>query len=283
MIFNRDILFHYLSWYGILGMFAVAAAAVSLSLWMIRAAARVFSRRVRRERRADYLTDETNSLAERFYELTFSNTAILLFVSIYFMIDYFGAGARFRGIWDTYNGIILLVLILASVLLTSFLDNLLIPLDNVRPGERASMRLMGMLYMLIVFAYIKFIYEDNNYDTIIIYFLTLVIGRFVYFDASLESFGSAMSESLRNLPLLFLTLLCTAAIGLFGWGTGYLYRENGVVFNLFLAHLYLLAVIFIIHRVHRLKGRKRRAAKEQSELDVIDLEQSVEEDKDNEW
>lgn len=280
MIFNREILFHYFSWYGIIGMFAVAAVAVSISLWLIRAAAGVFSRRVRREKRVDYLRDETNSLAERFYELTFSNTAILLFVSIYFMIDYFGAGASFRGIWETYNGIILLGFILASVLLTSFLDNFLIPLDNVRPGERASMRLMGMLYMLIIFAYIKYIYKDNNYDTIIIYFLTLVIGRFVYFDASLESFGSAMAESLRNLPLLLLTLLCTAAISLFGWGTGYLYRANGVVFNLFLAHLYLLAVIFIIHRIHRLRGRKHSSVQERA---LTDSDQTIMEGDDDDW
>ena len=216
-------------------MLVSATAVIAASLLFILAFARKKSVRYTPDTRRAFVRDETVSQSEKFYELIFSNTSILVFVAVYFMIDYFG-------------GIILLLFIVVSIVFTSFMDNLIIPLKNVHRGERSSMRLMGMLYMLIVFAYIKFIYEDSNYDSIIIYFLTLVIGRFVYFDATIESFGNAMKETFSNLPLLALALICTAMLAWVGFGTGYLLKLNGVVFNLFIAHVYLLLVIFIVHR-----------------------------------
>lgn len=207
--------------------------------------------------RSAWTHSEFMSLTERFYELVFSATSILLFVGIYFQIDYFGIGDAYRSVWETYNGLILLLFILISVMLNSFVDNIIIPLDHVRPGERATMRLAGMVYMIVVFAYIKFFYEDSNYDSIILYFLTLVIGRFVYFDASLESFSQAMKDVFTNIPLLLLALLSTGLVALVGFRSGYLLTQNGVVLNLFIGQLYLLAVIFVIHHGFRMRERKK--------------------------
>ena len=243
----KEYLLHYIQFPQVLIMLVLAIVVIGLSLLVIVIASQAMAKRYNPETRGFFIRDEITSLSERFYELTFSNTAILLFVSAYFMIDYFGIGASYREVWNKYNGVILLVFILTSILLTSLMDNLIIPLKNMRKGEQAAMRLMGMLYMLVVFAYIKYIYNDNNYDSIIIYFLTLVIGRFVYFDASLESFSSAMVETFKNLPLLLLSLVNTALMALYGFTSGYLIRSNGVVMNLFIAHLFLLLVIFLIH------------------------------------
>lgn len=254
----REYLQHYTTWYRVAGMFLAAAGSVLICLAVIRLAARSMARRYRPESRRDFIHFEVRSLTERFYELIFSNTSILLFVSMYFMVDYFGIGDSYKGLWDRYSGIILLGFLMCSILLVSFTDNLIIPLKNVQPGDRAGMRLMGMLYMLIIFVYIKYIYDDNNYDSIVIYFLSMVIGRFIYFDASLESFNDAMKDTTRNLPLLLLGLFCTVTMSLFGWGTGYLLKVNGVVFNLFLAHLYLLVVIFIVHWISIISDARGR-------------------------
>lgn len=67
-----------------------------------------------------------------------------------------------------------------------------------------------------------------------------------------------MKDTTRNLPLLLLGLFCTVTMSLFGWGTGYLLKVNGVVFNLFLAHLYLLAVIFIVHWISIISDARGR-------------------------
>ncbi len=242
---------HYLQLPGILMMLVTAAASICICLLILQASARRMSLRYTPETRRLFIRDESASLTERFYELIFSATSILLFVGVYFLVDYFGVGTgtgKAWALWVRYDSLILLGFILASVLLISLIDNLIIPLSHLRPGERASMRLLGMLYMLIVFAYIKFIYQDDNYDSIILYFLTLVIGRFVYFDASMESFHAAMQEAARSLPILLLALLCTGMMALVGFSSGYLLRVNGVVLNLFLGHLFLLLVIFVFHR-----------------------------------
>ncbi len=249
---------HYLQLNYILLMLLTAAGVIALCLLILRSAIQRMAGKYPPDVRNQFIREEGDSLVERFFELIFSATSILLFVGVYFLIDFLGIGAQ-HGFWQRYNSFILLGFILTSVLLNSLIDNLIIPLTSMKSGERASMRLIGMLYMLIVFAYIKFIYNDNNYDSIILYFLTLVIGRFVYFDASVESFHIAMRDALGNLPLLVLALLCTSAIAFAGFSTGYLLRSNGVVLNLFLGHLFLLLIIFIVHHTRRiLKNAKRK-------------------------
>ncbi len=231
-----------------IGMLLMALLCIAAAIFLIVLACKGMSRQYTEDTRRAFLEDEVASLTERFYELIFSTTFILLFVAIYFAIDYFGLGTTNRLVWNKYNGIILLLFILGSVILNSLVDNRLIPLNHIRPGERGAMRLLGMIYMLIIFAYIKFFYQDSNYDNIIMYFITLVIGRFVYFDASLESFQEAMQGVRNNLPLLALGLMCSAIMGAFGFNTHYLLEQYGVVFNLFYAHLFLLVIIAVVHR-----------------------------------
>ncbi len=249
---------HYLQPGYLLLMLSASTIVIGLCLLILRSAVIRMSHKYKPTVRRHFIQVEGESLIERFYELIFSATSILLFVGVYFMIDFFGISTVSRQFWDKYNAFILLGFILTSVMLNSLIDNLIIPLHNIRKGEQASMRLIGMLYMLIVFAYIKFIYNDNNYDSIILYFLTLVIGRFVYFDASVESFHQAMQEAAGNLPLLLLALMCSGVIAFVGFTSGYLLRSNGVVLSLFIGHLYLLLVIFVIHHTRRLMDRRRR-------------------------
>jgi len=200
--------------------------------------------------RTEAVRFEILNLTERLFELIFSSTFILLFVALYFTVDYFGVAPLFQEFWDTYNGFILLLFILCSIMLNSLFDKRLTPLNYLRPGDKASIRLIGMIYMMVIFLYIKYIYVDDNYDSIILYFLTLIIGRFVYFDASLESFTEATTRAAKSTPLLLLVLMCSAIMGWYGFSSGYLMKLNGVVLNLFIAHVYLLIVIFIINRCH---------------------------------
>lgn len=246
-------------------MLVMAAVCIATAIGIILVAARIMSGKYSQATKQTFLKDETISLIERFYELIFSSTFILMFVAIYFAIDYFGLATTDKTIWSKYNGIILLFFILGSVILNSFVDNKIIPLNHIRPGERASMRLLGMIYMLVIFAYIKFLYVDSNYDNIIMYFITLVIGRFVYFDASLESFQEAMSGVRDNLPILLLALMCTAIMAAFGFKTHYLLEQYGVVFNLFYAHIFLLIVIFIVHQTEIANHFVEKTAKPENE------------------
>ncbi|MCR5545323.1 MAG: hypothetical protein K6F30_02485 [Lachnospiraceae bacterium] len=242
---------HYMDIKQIIIMLLLAIFTIGLCMGIIFFTSRqMYHRNKNKRSRTEAVRFEILNLTDRLFELIFSSTFILLFVAIYFTIDYFGVVPKYQAFWNTYNGFILLLFILCSIILNSFFDKHLTPLKNLRPGDKASIRLIGMIYMMVIFLYIKFIYEDDNYDSIILYFITLIIGRFVYFDASLESFTEATSRAAKSTPLLLLVLMSSAIMAWYGFSSDYLMRSNGVVLNLFIAHLYLLVVIFIVNRCH---------------------------------
>lgn len=254
---------------GSLLMLLAASLTVGFSLAVILAAARSASARSAEYRllnpalKGSYFHETVRNFSEQYYELVFSSTSILLFVGVYFVLvrsdmDSFSLGIENTQTWSTYNGLLLLGFIFASMLLNSIVDRLIIPLSHLKKGERPSLRLASMLYMLIVFAYIKFIYQDNNYDMIILYFLTLVISRFVYFDATLESFREAVGNLSGTLPALALTLASTAVMAAAGFRSGYMVTRYSVVLNLALGHIGLLIVIFIVHRTGLLENISHR-------------------------
>lgn len=238
---------HYTELPQMLFFWAVAFGTVLLCLLIIRAAAGSMSKRYYEEDRPYFIRDEANALADRYYELLFSGTSILLFISVYFQIEFFLP--QYREFWNKWSGLFLLGFIVLSVLFNSFLDHVIVPL-RICEEERASIRLVGMIYMIVIFAYIKFIYEDNNYDTIIMYYIGLVIGRFVYFDATWKGFKETIAGAVKDLPLLALALGSIGIMALYGFETGYLLKSHGVVVSLFISHLVMNVAILIYHRTH---------------------------------
>ena len=192
--------------------------------------------------------DAAMSYAERFSELIFSSTAVLGFVSVYSLINLFETDPAALEVWNKWKDFLLLLFLALAVGLNSFFDHVIVPLRHLTTRERSGIRMIGMLYMLVIFAYIKFIYNDDNYDRIILYFLTLVIGRFVYFDVSISDAAGAVKDAASNIPYLLLALGCTGVLAWYGFGTGYLLKSNSVVMSLFIAHLFMVTVIFILMR-----------------------------------
>ena len=191
---------------------------------------------------------------EIYYEMIISSTAMLFFIGLYFLIDYryFNVDNSFYAIWEKYDDFLLLLAMVVSVLFMNILDRILIPLRTITKDKRSVLRMMAMVYMLIIFAYIKFIYEDNNYDEIITYFIIMMLGRYIYFDASFRDFANSMKEMLFLSPILILALITTGIMAFYGFGSGYLLKTNGVVGSLCIAHLFLTFEIFISHIIERL-------------------------------
>ncbi len=198
------------------------------------------------------------SLSERYYELIFSGGSIIGFMAVYYLINRFVTSGPFFRFWDSYKDYLLLVFMIISIMFNSLCDHILIRLKRLDKDEMASIRLTGMLYMIIIFCYIKFIYEDNNYDMFITYFLTLMIGRFVYFDASFKDFIHCIKQAAYNIPIMLLGLSHLGILCAYGYSTSYLLKHNGVITNIFFSHLYMIVAIFIMHFVPEIhfKGKK---------------------------
>jgi len=206
--------------------------------------------RLFQEARTNYVRHRFQNLTQRFYELVFSGNCILFFMTVYYLIFRFYNEQPYKSIFDKYNSFWLLLLIILSCVLNSFLDKILIKLDHLTDQDRAAIRILGMLYMLIIFAYIKYIYGNDNYDMYITYFLGIMIGRFVYFDASFKDFAVNAGMALKNLPVMLLALGCTALLAYYGFTTKFLIKHIGVVTNVYISHIFLIIAIFIIYHIH---------------------------------
>lgn len=242
----RDYVIHYTSFPETLYFFGISFGVVLFVHFLLTLVAR---RGKKKEPENDFI-ELFGKLTEEYYELLFSSSCILLFVGIYFLIsyDYFSVSQEHWQFWVKYEDYLLLGFIILSILFNNLIDHVLVPLKRLDKDTRGILRMAGMLYMLVIFSYIKFIDQNSNYDTILGYFLTLVIGRFVYFDAALRDFFQSVKKMKEIFPVVLFVLLSTALLSLYGFKSEYLLRSNGVVLSLFIAHFFCIVEICIIAR-----------------------------------
>ena len=199
-------------------------------------------RRRRREQR------KGNRIIESFYELVFASTSVLLFLSLYNIVDWHMP--QVWAVWNAYQALILVLFLVFSVIFTNIFDRYLVQLPHLADEDRASVRLVSTIYICLILMYIRFIYKDTNYDQMIIYFASLAIGRFVYFDFTWKDFIRTVSGVAKNLPLLALLLLYSGFICWYGFHVGFLLTSNGVVVSILIAHLFMDLSIVILRATH---------------------------------
>lgn len=185
---------------------------------------------------------------ESFYEMAFASTSILLLLSLYYII-----GDRINlhtvsKVWNQYKDWVLIGFLLVSMIVDRIFDRVLVPLHYISAQKRGSVRLMASIYVMLILMYIRFIYEDYNYENLILYFVMLVIGRLVYFDVTWEGFRNDCLGLFRNLPVLLLMSAYSAVVVWYGFTSGFLMKANGVIVSTLIAHLFMDICIFLFDR-----------------------------------
>ncbi len=200
---------------------------------------------------------------QRFYEMMISATSVMSFACAYVIINHiytslqgmegsaeYEAFSGFIGVWEGGRDFVLLLLICLSCVLNTLLDKLVIPLKRLDKEEKASIRMLGMFYAIICLAYLNVIGDKSEYSPVMMYYLGLMVGRFVYFDASFLDFLEAIKKAFKNSLLLILGLVLTGALCYFGFSAGYLLERNYYVVGVFYTQLFVLAAIFVLHHTH---------------------------------
>ena len=187
---------------------------------------------------------------ESFYEMAFASTSILLLLSLYYII-----GDRINlhtvsKVWNQYKDWVLIGFLLVSMLVDRIFDRVLVPLHYISAQKRGSVRLMASIYVMLILMYIRFIYEDYNYENLILYFVMLVIGRLVYFDVTWDGFRNDCLGLFRNLPVLLLMSAYSATVVWYGFTSGFLMKANGVIVSTLIAHLFMDICICLFDRSH---------------------------------
>lgn len=233
-----------------------------IGLFAVLALMLLFSRKKRDSRRRgmpqEYILNDMKEnearpvrTAESFYELVFSSTSVLFFLALYYLIDEYVPSIS--DFWNSYRDLILLVFIILSVFMTNWFDIILVRLTHIKEDQKVSLRLLSTFYIILILLYIRFIYQDTNYNGLIIYFISLAVGRFVYFDFTLKEFRSTMKGLAAGLPLLLLLLAYSALICWYGFTNGFLLTSNGVIVSILIAHLFMDLSIVVLHRTKLLR------------------------------
>lgn len=185
---------------------------------------------------------------ESFYEMAFASTSILLLLSLYYIIGDRISLHTVSKVWNQYKDWVLIGFLLVSMLVDRIFDRVLVPLHYISAQKRGSVRLMASIYVMLILMYIRFIYEDYNYENLILYFVMLVIGRLVYFDVTWDGFRNDCLGLFRNLPVLLLMSAYSAVVVWYGFTSGFLMKANGVIVSTLIAHLFMDICIFLFDR-----------------------------------
>ena len=199
---------------------------------------------------------------QRFFEMIIAGTSVMSFSCAYVIINHVNtlvqsgvAGnltpmeQRLIEAWAEGKDFVLLLLICLSCVINTILDSLIIPLKKLSKAEKATMRMLAMFYVIILLVYLNYIGDESQYSPVMMYYFGLMIGRFVYFDASFKDFLEALKNMFFNLPYMALNLILTGALCAFGFGVGYFLERNYFIMGIFYTHLFMLVCIFVIHLV----------------------------------
>lgn len=206
------------------------------------------SRRLLRRRTPDFRYRRPLEFIESFYELVFASTSILLLLSLYYIIGDRINVDSINAMWNDYKDWLLLLFLILSMLLNRILDRILVPMRHIDAKQRASMRLVSSIYVVFILLYIRFIYESYNYESLIIYFVMLVVGRLFYFDVTWEGFKSDITGIVKNFPFVILMGAYTAGVTWYGFHSGFLLKANGVLVSTLIAHLFMDVCIVLFDK-----------------------------------
>ena len=205
-------------------------------------------RRLIGRRTPDFRYRRPLEFIESFYELVFASTSILLLLSLYYIIGDRINVDSINAMWNDYKDWLLLLFLMLSMLLNRILDRILVPMRHIDAKQRASMRLVSSIYVVFILLYIRFIYESYNYESLIIYFVMLVVGRLFYFDVTWEGFKSDITGIVKNFPFVILMGAYTAGVTWYGFHSGFLLKANGVLVSTLIAHLFMDVCIVLFDK-----------------------------------
>ena len=261
--FNPDF-----TWPKKLLFFAVALIGVFLSDMLIKAWNRL-SFAGHKNVDEDDVDDNYSSLLLRFSELIISGTSVMSFACAYVVLNHVyslyqgsttrGAMGAFLYIWSDWKDFALLLLICLSCVINTLIDHFIIPLKGITREQIATVRMLGMFYAIIILLWLNVIGDESEYSPVMMYYLGLMVGRFVYFDASFKDFLQAMRNMFLHIPMLMLGLLLSGLLSYLGFAAGFLLERNYYIVGVFYTHLFLLVAVFVFHhgrKILRLVKRK---------------------------
>ncbi len=270
------------TWFKKLLFFAVGLLGVLVCNFVLLGGAEFTATFLPRRERKGAVPVNFHKYVQLFYEMIIAGTSVMSFACAYVVFNHVytlmqnGAGhsGRFTGLfyrgWSDGKDFALLLLICLSCVFNSFLDKLIIPLARLSKEEKASIRMLAMFYAIIILIYLNFIGDESEYSPVMMYYLGLMVGRFVYFDASFWDFVEAIKNAFLRIPMLILCIILCGGMCFFGFRMGFLLERNYYIVGIFYTHLFLLLAVFIIHHSRLMKFVVKESPSENEEYEDLE-------------
>ncbi len=247
--------------------FLVAIVGIIISNFFIYSGSVLITTAPSRAEKKERVSIRFNRLVQLFYEMIISATSVMSFACAYIIFNHIyslvnakgisgGEFGDFASIWENWKDFILLLLICLSCVFNTILDKLIIPLRDLSKEDKASIRMLAMFYVILILIYLNIIGDENEYSPVMMYYLGLMVGRFVYFDASFMDFIHAVKNAFMKFPLLVLGLTVSGLMSFVGFKLEFLLEKNYYIIGIFYTHLFLLIAVFILHHLTHLLKRK---------------------------
>ena len=238
-------------------------AGILLCVFIILGVARLSTAGLKGKEKKRAVYDRSHNRVQRFYEMILSATSVMTFSCAFVIINHiysllqnqvgsaeYEKFSAFINLWENGKDFILLILICLSCVINTILDRIFIPLKFLNKEEKATVRMLGMFYVIFILLYLNVIGDESEYSPVMLYYLGLMVGRFIYFDASFIDFLNALKNVFKNFYLLIFGLLLTVILCYFGFSQGYLLERNYYLVGVFYTHLFMVASVFILHHSH---------------------------------
>lgn len=272
------------TWIQKLLFFAVGLLGLLVCDFLLLGGAEISASFMPRSERKYAVPVKFHKYIQLFYEMIISGTSVMSFACAYVVFNHVyslmqaGAGhsgmitGTFYHIWSEGKDFALLLLICLSIVFNTILDTFIIPLGRLAKEEKAAVRMLGMFYAIIILVYLNLIGDESEYSPVMMYYLGLMVGRFVYFDASFMDFLVAIKNAFIKFPMLVLCVALCGGMCFFGFKAGFLLERNYYIVGVFYTHLFLLAAVFVIHHSHIMKfvAREKEPAKGNEDPEEIE-------------
>lgn len=180
-------------------------------------------------------------VAQAVFEVLISNTCIVVMMWVYYWITeklYF---------MSKFFNILLLILIVVAVIANNIIDNKM-EQDMLTKSDKATIRLISSLSIANIFVYIKFKFETSQYDELIMCYIGLILGRFIYLDTTWEQVKISFQSFIKYIIPLVIAMAFTYIVSFYGFK----YRvitSNNILVSLACIHFCMILCIHYAKRI----------------------------------
>ncbi len=171
-------------------------------------------------------------------ELIVSNLCILSAAYIYYWLNIFFSPYK---LWIQYSSFVILFLIIISVLSTNIIDKRL-SLLSIPDNDKGLIRLMSSLCVLGILCFVNIKTRTDLYNNLILFYLSLVLGRFIYFDSSFNDIAEKILSIFSKIYIIILWGIYIIIICYIGFREDLL-NTNNLIISLIIVHSIILWVI----------------------------------------